>query len=313
MSLQIIKLLNSLSGVALGIFEKIRLPWVSLESLKESCVSGVFERILSLESLKGSGGASRCSRYKLWPKYILLTTEREKIEWGSVWYKWHPFVTAVVKNPSQMRGGVADKSSGERRRASRHRPLLPCVPPNHPAYPLSYFLHSFRQPLPLLSIFAVINLRAVMMWQQWQMPWNGQKGPPPAHVWIRGRWWWRETCRNGEMNHLRLAFGSEGGGGGGRHVEMAKWTTSGSRLDAREVVVGDMSKQRKGRWLWWETCQNGEKNHLRLAFGYEGGGCGGRRVKTSKWTTSSSRLDAREVVVMGDMSKRQNGPPPARV
>ena len=43
--------------------------------------------------------------------------------------------------------------------------------------------------------------------------------------------------RNAEINHLRLAFGREGGGGGGSRVEMPKWTTSGSRLDAREVVV----------------------------------------------------------------------------
>jgi len=42
-----------------------------------------------------------------------LTTEREKIEWGGVWYKSHPFIMAVVKNPSQMREGVTDESSGE--------------------------------------------------------------------------------------------------------------------------------------------------------------------------------------------------------
>jgi hypothetical protein len=39
------------------------------------------------------------------------------------------------------------------------------------------------------------------------------------------------------MNHLRLAFGCEGGGSGGRRVETPKKTTSGSHLDAREVVV----------------------------------------------------------------------------
>jgi len=32
-----------------------------------------------------------------------------------------------------------------------------------------------------------------------------------------------------------------------------------------------------------------------------------------KWTTSSSRWEAREVVVVGVTSKRRNGPPPARV
>jgi len=130
-------------------------------------------------------------------------------------------------------------------------------------------------------------------WLWWETCRNSEKKPPPARVWMRGRWLWWETCRNVEMDHLRLAFGCEGGGCNGRHVETAKWTTSGSRLDAREVVVvGDLSKRRK-------------KNHLRLAFGCEGGGCGGRHVETSKWTTSGSRLDAREVVVMGDMSKRR--------
>jgi len=32
-------------------------------------------------------------------------------------------------------------------------------------------------------------------------------------------------------------FGSKGGGGGGSHVETMTVTTSGSHLDAREVVV----------------------------------------------------------------------------
>jgi len=49
-----------------------------------------------------------------------------------------------------------------------------------------------------------------------------------------------------EKNHLWLAFGCEGGDGGGRHVKTPKITTSGSRLDAREVmVVGGVSKRRK--------------------------------------------------------------------
>jgi len=43
--------------------------------------------------------------------------------------------------------------------------------------------------------------------------------------------------RNAEKNHLQLAFGREGGGGGGRRVETPNKTTPGSRLDAREVVV----------------------------------------------------------------------------
>ena len=64
---------------------------------------------------------------------------------------------------------------------------------------------------------------------------------------------------------------------------MLKKTTSGSRLEAREVVVvGGMSKCRKtpplariwmrGRWWWWDLCWNAEKGHLWLVFGCEGGG-----------------------------------------
>jgi len=72
-----------------------------------------------------------------------------------------------------------------------------------------------------------------------------------------------------EKNHLQLAFGREGGDGGGRRVETPKITTSTSRLDAREVVVvGEVSE--------------GRKNHLRLAFGCEGGGGGGVTSKLRK-------------------------------
>ena len=103
-------------------------------------------------------------------------------------------------------------------------------------------------------------------------------------------------------------FGCEGGGGGGVCVETLKWTTSGSRLDTREVVVvGFASKRRNqpppariwtgGRW-WWESRRNAEINHLQLAFGREGGGGGGSHVEMPKWTTSGSCLDAREVVVV---------------
>ena len=38
-----------------------------------------------------------------------------------------------------------------------------------------------------------------------------------------------------KMIHLQLAFGSEGGGSGGSSVETTEKSTSGSRLDAREV------------------------------------------------------------------------------
>jgi len=65
------------------------------------------------------------------------------------------------------------------------------------------------------------------------------------------------------MDHPRLVFGRKGGGGGGIRVERLEITTSGSRLDAREVVVvGVTSKRRnqppparvwtRGRWQWWQ-------------------------------------------------------------
>ena len=69
-----------------------------------------------------------------------------------------------------------------------------------------------------------------------------------------------------EIDHLRLAFGHEGGGGG-RRVETA------------------------------------EINHLQLAFGCEGGGGGGTGSRIDEKTTSGSCLDAREVVVVGGASK----------
>jgi len=65
------------------------------------------------------------------------------------------------------------------------------------------------------------------------------------------------------MDHLRLAFRREGGGGGGSRVKTPKLTTSGSRLDTREVgVVEFVSKGWKeppparvwtrGRWWRWQ-------------------------------------------------------------
>ena len=103
-----------------------------------------------------------------------------------------------------------------------------------------------------------------------------------------------------------------------------KSTTSGSHLEAREVVVVGVASKRwkeppparvwtRGRWWWWGSRRNAEMDHLRLAFGSEGGDGGGSRVETPERTTSGSRLDAREVVVVGFASKRRNGPPPARV
>ena len=101
---------------------------------------------------------------------------------------------------------------------------------------------------------------------------------------------WQQTRRNAVNFHLRLAFGCEGGGGGGRQVETSKKSTPGSRLDVREVVaVGDALK--------------GLKNPPPAHVGHEGGGGGERQVETSKKSTSCSRLDAREVVLVADMSK----------
>jgi len=51
------------------------------------------------------------------------------------------------------------------------------------------------------------------------------------------RWWCWESCRKPEQHHLRLAFGCEGGGGGGRWAKWTSNTTSSSRLNAREVVI----------------------------------------------------------------------------
>jgi len=74
---------------------------------------------------------------------------------------------------------------------------------------------------------------------------------------------------------LKKRFGREGSGGGG-HVGRRKQDTSGSRLNAREVVVAtDVS----------------------------------RRLKK---TGSDSHLDAREVVV-GAMLEEESRTPPARV
>ena len=60
-----------------------------------------------------------------------------------------------------------------------------------------------------------------------------------------------------------------------------------------------------------------KKIQLRLAFGCEGGGSGGSDVETAEYSTKKSmfgsHLDAREVVVVADMLKRQKNPPPARV
>ena len=93
--------------------------------------------------------------------------------------------------------------------------------------------------------------------------------PHPLMLLSICRWWW---CGDGgrcletaEKDHLQLTFGREGGGGGEGHVEIAK-------ID-----------------------------HLWLAFGHEGGGGGGTGSWIDKKTTSSSHLDAREVVVVAQV------------
>jgi len=75
----------------------------------------------------------------------------------------------------------------------------------------------------------------------------------------------------------------------GSLVEAPKNTTSSSRLDVREVVVGAVSKHRKKppparAWTQgrWEACRKNEINHLWLTFGHEEGGGGGRHVETTK-------------------------------
>jgi hypothetical protein len=65
------------------------------------------------------------------------------------------------------------------------------------------------------------------------------KNPPPAHVWMQGRWWW-QTRRDVEKIHLWLAFGREGGGGGGKCVEMSKKSTSSLRVMEFENGFEDM-------------------------------------------------------------------------
>jgi hypothetical protein len=75
-----------------------------------------------------------------------------------------------------------------------------------------------------------------------------KKIPPPARIWMQGRWSLWQRHRKNRKNHLWLMLGYERGGGGGRrverteksylwHIEILKRTTSGSGLETREVVV----------------------------------------------------------------------------
>ena len=98
-----------------------------------------------------------------------------------------------------------------------------------------------------------------------------------ASLWVMSGMEWQQTHQNAVNFHPRFAFGCEGGGGSGRRVKRSK------------------------------------RIHLQLAFGRKGGGGGGRRVETDERTTSSSRLDVREVVVVVGASKPTKEPPPACV
>ena len=69
------------------------------------------------------------------------------------------------------------------------------------------------------------------------------KRPPQLVFECKGGGSGGRQVKRTKKNHLWLAFGREGGGGGGSQVEMPKKTTSSSRLDTREVVVGVMLKR----------------------------------------------------------------------
>ena len=115
----------------------------------------------------------------------------------------------------------------------------PCpLPPSHPC-PLP--VHP--NPLHLSLVRPPASGDAVVVRHGWQrgsqfLGHNGdgvvadtskrRKFPPPARVWMQGRWWGRQTHRNIEEIHPQLAFGCEGGGSSGRRVERSEKSTSGS-------------------------------------------------------------------------------------
>ena len=91
---------------------------------------------------------------------------------------------------------------------------------------------------------------------------------------------------------------------------MTKMTISGSRLDAREVVVVadggndendhlQLAFEREGGGVVAGD-RNGRRNHLQLAFGCEGGGGGGSHFETTKKASDSSRLEVREGAVVAE-------------
>ena len=87
--------------------------------------------------------------------------------------------------------------------------------------------------------------------------------------------------------HLQLTFGCEGGGvvAGMRTRNHLQLT---SECEGGGVVAGPLKKLKK--------------TPLQLAFGWDGGGSGGKRVEMSKKSTSGSHLDGREVVVVANTS-----------
>jgi len=110
------------------------------------------------------------------------------------------------------------------------------------------------------------------------------------------------------------------GGGVGNPAGSPKNITSGSCLDAREVVVvaaGEMDVkhhlqfvfEHEERWWCWESCQKPEKHHLRLAFGCEGGGGGGRDVKHHLWLAFEREGGGGG----GNRDRRPKTQPPARI
>ena len=152
------------------------------------------------------------------------------------------------------------------------------------------------------------------------------KNPSPACAWMRGRWRWSQSCRNVEKIHLRLAFGREGGGGGGRCLGRAEKNHlllafghkggggGGRRVETDKKKPPPARIWIRGRRRWWQVRRNRRKNHLRLAFGCKGGGgCGGCAEAETK-ITSDSHLDAREAAVVVDTSKpRKKKTPSTRI
>ena len=97
-------------------------------------------------------------------------------------------------------------------------------------------------------------------------------------------WWW-EACWKKEKKHLQLAFDCKGGGSAKRRVEMPKkkrlQLAFGCKGSGGEDVPKRLKKMLPACWTranWWNACWKKEN-------------------------TSSSPLNAKEVVVAKNMSK----------